>query len=213
MSLLNGNVGIGTASPGAKLDVLTTDATNPTSILIRNTNASDSRAGITIKSNNQAINFNIGISGVTPLIYTTGALPINFGTDNNTNDLVINTSHSVLINNGNVGIGTVTFGTSANKILAIGAGTAPTTSPADIAQLWVKDINAVAGQAGIHIMDETGGTYKIGAGISWASFAEPTCAAGIRGTVNYVAGGAGVVDTFRVCTKDAANAYAWRVIY
>jgi len=114
---------------------------------------------------------------------------------------------------GNIGLGATSWGSSAVKVLSLAVGTAPTTSPADIAQIWVADVNAVAGQAGIHIRDELGGTYKIGAGISWASVAEPTCAAGIRGTVNYVAGGAGVVDTFRVCTKDVADAYAWRVIY
>jgi hypothetical protein len=37
----------------------------------------------------------------------------------------------------------------------------------------------------------------------------PACASGNRGTIWYVAGGAGVVDTFEVCRKDAADAYAW----
>lgn len=41
----------------------------------------------------------------------------------------------------------------------------------------------------------------------------PTCNAAERGTFWYVAGAAGVKDTVEVCTKDAADAYAWRVIY
>ena len=94
-----------------------------------------------------------------------------------------------------------------------GPATAPTTSPANVTQLYSLDINAVAGQAGLHIRDELGGVYKIGAGILWASVAEPTCAAGIRGTVNYVAGGAGVADTFKVCQKSAADAYAWVTLF
>ena len=38
---------------------------------------------------------------------------------------------------------------------------------------------------------------------------QPACAAGIRGTVWYTAGGAGVLDKLEVCRKDAADAYAW----
>lgn len=37
---------------------------------------------------------------------------------------------------GNVGIGATSFGTNAVKVLAIGNGTAPTTSPANMVQLW-----------------------------------------------------------------------------
>jgi hypothetical protein len=47
----------------------------------------------------------------------------------------------------------------------------------------------------------------------WVSATEPTCGESTRGTVVYVAGGAGVADTFRICTKDAANAYAYRALY
>ena len=117
-------------------------------------------------------------------------------------------------NNGNVGLNTSTgFGTGMVGGLSIGAGTAPSTSPADVTQMWTADVNAVAGQNGLHIRDELGGVYKVGAGILWASNAEPTCAAGIRGTVNYVAGGAGVLDTFKVCRKDAGDAYAWVTLF
>jgi hypothetical protein len=41
---------------------------------------------------------------------------------------------------------------------------------------------------------------------------KPTCAAGIRGSVWYDAGAGGVADTFEVCAKSAADAYAWRVL-
>ena len=37
----------------------------------------------------------------------------------------------------------------------------------------------------------------------------PTCNAARRGTSWYVAGGAGVADTYEVCGKDAADSYAW----
>jgi hypothetical protein len=38
---------------------------------------------------------------------------------------------------------------------------------------------------------------------------KPTCAVGVRGTIWYAPGGAGVLDTAQICRKDAADAYAW----
>jgi ABC-type xylose transport system substrate-binding protein len=46
-----------------------------------------------------------------------------------------------------------------------------------------------------------------------ANAATPTCDAAHRGIIQYIGGGAGVKDKVEVCGKDAANAYAWRVIY
>ncbi len=50
-------------------------------------------------------------------------------------------------------------------------------------------------------------------GLRWLTTAEPTCNSTTRGTVNYVAGGAGVLDTFKLCRKDAADAYAWVTLF
>ena len=47
------------------------------------------------------------------------------------------------------------FGTDAARVFGIYAGTAPTTALADMAQLWVGDINGAAGYAGFHMMVET----------------------------------------------------------
>jgi len=63
---------------------------------------------------------------------------------------------------GNVGIGTTTFGTSAVKVLAMGSGTAPTTSPADAAQVWVADEGGAAGIASLHMRDEVGSSGPVG---------------------------------------------------
>jgi len=41
---------------------------------------------------------------------------------------------------------------------------------------------------------------------------EPTCNSTTRGKIVMVQGGAGVADTARLCSKDAAGAYAWRTI-
>lgn len=55
--------------------------------------------------------------------------------------------------NGNVGIGTTTFGTSATKTLALFNGTVPSTSPADMVQLFSVDLSA--GNATLGLRTET----------------------------------------------------------
>jgi len=50
----------------------------------------------------------------------------------------------------------ITPGTSAAKTIVRGSGTAPTTSPADAAQLWVADLNGAAGMARWHQRTESG---------------------------------------------------------
>jgi hypothetical protein len=65
------------------------------------------------------------------------------------------------LSTGNILTGGLTAaGTSAAKVLAIGSGTAPTTSPADAAQMWVQDYLGVAGDARLHIMGEGSAAAK-----------------------------------------------------
>jgi hypothetical protein len=52
-----------------------------------------------------------------------------------------------------------------------------------------------------------------GVGVQAVAGTEPTCDESARGLIWTVAGGAGVADTVKVCAKDAADAYDWRVIY
>ena len=47
----------------------------------------------------------------------------------------------------------------------------------------------------------------------WGTLAEPTCNSANRGKLVMVQGGAGVLDTFRICRKDAADAYAYVSLY
>jgi hypothetical protein len=49
--------------------------------------------------------------------------------------------------------------------------------------------------------------------VQWLNSTEGTCDATTRGQLVMVQGGAGVADTFRVCAKDAADAYAWTALY
>jgi hypothetical protein len=65
-----------------------------------------------------------------------------------------------------VGIGQTTFGTSAVKVLAIGNGTAPTTSPADAYQLWSADVSG-DGDAGLFIRTESGTVHQFGTDVDF----------------------------------------------
>ena len=70
----------------------------------------------------------------------------------------------------NIGLGITAFGTSAVRVHGQGSGTAPTTSPADMAQTWVEDISAgraafkdrwednTAGFRALTLIDNTGKT-------------------------------------------------------
>ena len=54
---------------------------------------------------------------------------------------------------GNVGIGTESFGATAAGVLAIKNGTAPTSSPADMVQLYAEDVTA---SSELRVRDEAG---------------------------------------------------------
>jgi hypothetical protein len=75
----------------------------------------------------------------------------------------------------------------------------------------VKDstLNLVVGGGA----DSGAAKLQVAGGIQYADGARPSCDAAHRGTTWYVAGGAGVKDTFALCGKDVADAYAWQAIY
>jgi hypothetical protein len=66
---------------------------------------------------------------------------------------------NVMIGGGDV------FGTSAAKVLGIQSGTAPTTAPANMGQMWVEDINGAAGYAGLHKITETTAQKEVVPGV------------------------------------------------
>ena len=63
----------------------------------------------------------------------------------------------VIDDSGNVGISTATFGTSAAKVLGIANGTAPSSSPADMVQLYAEDVSS---SSELKVRDE-GGTVTV----------------------------------------------------
>lgn len=113
-----------------------------------------------------------------PALSTSLTVPIIYGSAASGGDLTLHsTSHGTKGKiylgsnsvydqvNGNLGIGVIGFGTSAAKVLGMGAGTAPTTAPADMAQMWVADINGAAGYAGLHKRTETTNLAEVVPGV------------------------------------------------
>ena len=124
-TILNGgNVGIGTASPAARLDVTGTG-----------TNFFGTR------TTNGNVNFDVYIERVaadrTASFQNTSGLATG-GFEFFASNVAYNTTRLKVQNDGNIGVNTTAFGTSALGVLSIANGTAPTTSPAGVGQLYVE---------------------------------------------------------------------------
>jgi hypothetical protein len=114
----SGNVGIGTSAP---LQLLQVHGSSGSDVYMRVSNT-DSGTGSGLL---------MGLDGnEAGVIRLETNQPLSFGT-NNAERMRIDSS-------GNVGIGTSTFGTSAVTVIGIANGTAPTTSPAGMGQLYVE---------------------------------------------------------------------------
>lgn len=103
------------------------------------------------KSSDLGSNFEIAkISDILAFRYASGVNPGN----------TITFNYGIVLNkSGNVGIGTYVFGTNAKKVLSIASGTAPTTSPSDMFQMWSAD--QAAGNACPHFRTENGAVLKL----------------------------------------------------
>ena len=69
------------------------------------------------------------------------------------NRLDVATGDTLNLVSGNLGVGTATFGTSANNVMAVFIGTEPTTSPIDTVQIYAVDNNG-AGTATMGLRTE-----------------------------------------------------------
>jgi len=74
-------------------------------------------------------------------------------------------------------------------------------------------VRDAAGQLGVYGAGTTYGQHNVGTIQLVDTGTKPTCDAAHRGQVWYDAGGAGVADTYEICRKDAADAYAWTALY
>ena len=122
MTLNSTGLGIGTATPAAKLIVR--DGTNR-NFLVSSDATQLGSAGIAIGG------FTDGAAGYAPLSLLASAM--QFGISGTT---------AMTLNASGLGLGTATFGTSAAKVLAIATGTEPTTGPAGTVQLFTSTRSA-----------------------------------------------------------------------
>ena len=86
---------------------------------------------------------------------------------------------TILQTGANISIGAAAAGTDAVKTITIGLGTAPSTSPADVVQLYVAD--QAAGNACLHTRTEGGAVVKLFQG---AAVADATDAASTQARLN-----------------------------
>jgi len=129
LAISTDNVGIGTTSPSNKLDI--TANSEAFGISITNTGLNPARVTLTNNEGSGSIDANNGL--------------LRLG-NSSSEDLVIDSD-------GNVGIGTTSFGTSAAGVLGIKNGTAPASSPADMVQLYAEDVTA---SSELRVRDEAG---------------------------------------------------------
>lgn len=142
---LGGYVGIGTTAPGYPLevngDIYGTQKIYQNQLIV----------GTTIAVSGIRAYINSGSNTVKGLVVrgnsATQSANLQEWQDYNGNAL------TVVDKDGNVGIGTATFGTSAASVLGIFSGTEPSTSPADMAQLYSVDLSA--GNATLGLRTET----------------------------------------------------------
>jgi hypothetical protein len=71
-----------------------------------------------------------------------------------------NSGTGTTVSTGNVGFWTNTYGTSAAKVIAVGNGTAPSTSTSDAFQIYSADVSA--GNAALHTRAEGGEIISLG---------------------------------------------------
>jgi len=110
---------------------------------------------------NVLIGTTINNTGKLQVLSTTEQLKLQYDTSNyasftvgSDGTLTVAPSGDFVFNpTGNIGIGVTEAGDSAKKVLVLGNGTAPTTSPADAVQLYAEDVSS---SSELKVRDEAG---------------------------------------------------------
>lgn len=163
-------------------------------------------------STSHQLNFSLGGSGATQAIdglfnaeatssnflsftnVTTPEKTILFTQDTNTPSLTIMTGD---------GIYTGSSATSAQSVKIEATGTGFDIAIVDVNPAGVSIISSISGQ--------TAAIYSTADGVKLhTQGTKSTCDSNVRGYIWIELGGIGVADTVEMCTKDGANAYAWR---
>ena len=157
---------------------------------------------ITTGTNNVFLGYGAGQNS--QLATATNSIAIGYNTQTTASNQIVlgNTSITKTLLQGNILVGITAVGTSAAKVLGIGNGTAPTTAPANVGQLWCEDINGAAGYAGLHMMVETNAVKLVVPGVY------------IKGTTGQIANpfeGLLEINTFDNTVKMYADA-GWRTL-
>jgi hypothetical protein len=147
-------IGIGISTPTTKLDVASSSAGVINMLRLASTATATNNYGSalvfaakrTTSGTTNIANISGIITDITQAAYK-GALL--FSTSNN----AAPSERMRIDNSGNIGIGVTSFGTNAAKVLAIGNGTAPSTSIADGIQLYAED---TASSSELKVRDEAG---------------------------------------------------------
>ena len=136
LAISTDNVGIGTTSPTNALNVIKSSTSGvPVAWIHNSNNTTTGNFGTVVSCINNDPSINVF------------QVRSNNSTHTNGNALL------TVKGDGNVGIGTTSFGTSAAGVLGIKNGTAPASSPADMVQLYAKDD---AGSSRLYVRNEAG---------------------------------------------------------
>jgi len=175
------------AGSGVTLTALSSGSNDSINIVSKGTGGVRVNSGVLTTIVSEVNNFSVGtpngarvvvgdFSAGTPVLWVQNAAATvtgYVGHIDGSNNIVFGsfTAHPVVVKQNNVtaltidtsanfGFGTATFGTSAAKVLALASGTAPTSQPADIVQVWSSDF--AAGDARLRVLSESGARISLG---------------------------------------------------
>jgi hypothetical protein len=161
LSIVNGNVGIGITSPGFNLEARanfsaglnTTSGSYSYNVALGDSNQANNNRAIAIGASNIASGDGSMALGRGMTVSGGQSIGIGLYSSNSTGQATVSTANVMSIMGGNVGLGTDAFGTSAVNVLSIKNGTAPTSSPADMIQLYAEDVSS---SSELKVRDEAG---------------------------------------------------------